>query len=216
MKVLSVNQGMPRTHSKGTELEITGIYKVPIESSVHVGKLGIVDDFIGDLKNHGGPDQAILVYGGGDYEWWSTVLGRMLMPGTFGENLTISHLESAEYHVGDRLHIGELVLEITAPRIPCSTLAARMGQSEFVKMYRDAERPGMYCRVIETGMIQRGNPVTVTRSEWEPVSMLDMFRNKYVHDKDENELRRLLRAPVSIRARASLERDLHRITANRA
>jgi MOSC domain-containing protein YiiM len=189
---------------------------MPVESSVHIGRLGMVDDFIGDVKNHGGPDQAILVYGCEDYAWWATVLGRTLMPGTFGENLTISELESAGYHVGDRLRVGEVVLEVTAPRTPCSTLAARMGNSDFVKMYRDAERPGMYCRVIEGGTVHGGDPVEVTRSDGELVTMLDMFRNKYLREKDENELRRLLRAPVSTRARASLERDLQRITAGRA
>lgn len=58
--------------------------------------------------------------------WWSFEKGQTLLPGTFGENLTISELESASFCVGDRLKVGAVTLEITAPRIPCATLAARM------------------------------------------------------------------------------------------
>ena len=44
---------------------------------------------IASKKHHGGPDQAVYVYGEHDYAWWSEQLGRPLEPGTFGENLTV-------------------------------------------------------------------------------------------------------------------------------
>ena len=66
-----------------------------------------------------------------------------LAPGTFGENLTISELESAPLAIGDRLHISGVILEVTAPRIPCWKLAQRMGDPGFVKRFRAAERPGL-------------------------------------------------------------------------
>ena len=42
-------------------------------------------------------------------------MGRNLGPGTFGENLTISGLESEKFNIGDMLHIGEVALQVTAP-----------------------------------------------------------------------------------------------------
>ena len=69
-------------------------------------------------------------------------LGAELEPGTFGENLTIAGLESAAAWVGDRLRIGDVLLEVTAPRIPCHILARRMDDPQFVKRFRAAERPG--------------------------------------------------------------------------
>src|SRR5512140_333389 len=126
MHVLSVNIGEKRTQPKGDGLEITGIFKVPTDAEVQVSALGIPSDVIWDQKNHGGPDQAIYIYGAPDYAWWSAELGRQLEPGTFGENLTLSEFESARYNIGDRLHIGSVILEFSAPRIPCSTLARRM------------------------------------------------------------------------------------------
>ncbi len=211
MQLLSVNIGQKRTQQKGTELETTGIYKIPNPQPVEIKSLGIQADFICDHKNHGGPDQAIYVYGMPDYEWWSNELGRELGPGTFGDNLTISELESAQFNIGDRLHVGSATLEITAPRIPCSTLAARMGDPMFVKKYRRAERPGLYCRVIQEGSVQAGDEVSLERYAGETLSILEMFRDYYDKHKGEETLRRHLSAPIDIRSRMKLEEDLQKL-----
>lgn len=208
MQLLSVNIGQKRTQSKGNEIETTGIYKIPIQEPVEIKSLGIEQDFICDKKNHGGPDQAIYIYGAADYAWWSQELGQELGPGTFGDNLTISDLESAPFNIGDRLHVGSVILEVTAPRIPCSTLAARMGDPQFVKKYRHAERPGLYCRVIQEGVVQAEDEVVLERYAGETFSILQIFRNHYNRDKSEDVLRRILRAPIGIRSRMKLERDL--------
>ena len=179
MEVISVNVGERRTQPKGDELETTGIYKQPRQGPVHVGLLGLRDDFICDDKNHGGPDQAIYIYGAPDYAWWEQQLGLELAPGTFGENLTVSDFESARYNIGDRLEIGAVVLEFSSPRIPCSTLAARMRDPMFVKKYRRAERPGMYCRIIREGELQAGQQATLVQYPGSTVSSLDVFREHY-------------------------------------
>ena len=59
MKLLSVNIGQKRTQQKG-DVETTGIYKLPVQEPVEIKSLGIQTDFIGDHKNHGGPDQAFI------------------------------------------------------------------------------------------------------------------------------------------------------------
>ncbi len=211
MRVLSVNIGQKRTQPKGDALETTGIYKMPTQGRVAVGILGLPGDFIADLKDHGGPDQAVFLYGEPDYAWWSAELGRGLEPGTFGENLTLSHFESARCDIGDRLQIGRLVLEFTAPRIPCSTLARRMGDPQFIKRYRAAERPGMYCRVIQEGVVQAGDEATLIQYDGPSVSCLDVFRAHFVHGPDAETIRRVLKAPIAERARADFERYLGQV-----
>jgi MOSC domain-containing protein YiiM len=211
MRLISVNIGQKRTQQKGSELETTGIYKIPTGEPVEIRSLGIEDDFICDKKNHGGPDQAIYVYGAADYAWWSKELGKELGPGTFGDNLTISDLESTAFNIGDRLYVGPVVLEVTAPRIPCSTLAARMGEPQFVKKYSRAERPGLYCRVVREGLVRAGDEVKVERYQGETISILQMFRDYYDKHKSEETLRRHLRAPIDIRSRTKLERDLQEL-----
>jgi len=213
MQLISVNIGEKRTHQKGNELETTGIYKFPASGPVQITALGVQNDSVCDWKNHGGPDQAVYVYGSLDYAWWSQERGRELPPGTFGDNLTVSELESAKFNIGDRLHIGSVILEVTAPRIPCATLAARMGEPKFVKQYRHAARPGLYCRVIREGTVQAGDEVQFEPYQGETVAAIDLFTDYYEPVKNEATLRRFLDAPIAIRARKDAEEDLQKLLA---
>jgi MOSC domain-containing protein YiiM len=207
MKLISVNLGQERTLQRKGRVEQTGIFKLPTAEAVRVTELGLEGDVIVSKKHHGGPDQAVYVYGAADYKWWSEELGEVIEPGTFGENLTINELESAQFNVGDYLHVGEVTLQVSAPRIPCATFAARMDDSQWVKRFRYAERPGLYCRVMSEGWVKAGDPVSVEAYAGETISVLEMFRQFYNKDKSEETVRRHLRAPIAIRARRDLERE---------
>jgi MOSC domain-containing protein YiiM len=208
MQIISVNLGQKREQQIGERLETTGIYKLPTDGPVEVTALGLQADVICSSKHHGGPDQAVYIYGAADYAWWSQELGRDIGPGTFGENLTISDLESAAFSIGDRLHFDSVVLEVSAPRIPCATLAARMADPAFVKSYRRAERPGLYCRVLKAGPIQAGEPVRIEKYQGELLSILQVFRDYYDREKSEATLRRHLNVPIAIRVRKDIEEEL--------
>lgn len=212
MQLTSVNIGKARNIEGANKSGETGIYKQPVAGPVRISSPGLPRDAICDTENHGGVDQAVYVFGAPDYAWWAKELGRELTPGTFGENLTISELESAAFSIGDRLHIGEVILEVTAPRIPCGTLAARMGDSTFVKRFRNAERPGLYCRVIREGNVQSGDEVTYEAFSGETVTAIEMFRAFYEKHLDEVTLRRHLAAPVAIRDRVEKEKKLAELT----
>jgi MOSC domain-containing protein YiiM len=211
MYLISVNVGQERSIQIGKQADMTGIYKVPASGAVAITADGVAGDAVVDTENHGGADQAVYVYGAADYAWWSAELGYEVEPGTFGENLTISALESAEFAVGDLLHVGAVTLQVTAPRIPCATLAARMGDPAFVKRFRAAERPGLYCRVLAPGSVQAGAPVTVERYTGATVTVLEMFRAYYDNVLSEATLRRHLAAPMAARARADNEAKLARL-----
>ncbi len=172
---------------------------------MRVGKLGLESDVVQNKKHHGGPDQAVYVYGAADYAWWSEQLQTDLEPGMFGENLTISDLESASFNIGDRLRIGTVLLEVSASRIPCSTLAARMGDAGFVKKFKQARRPGLYCRVLEEGEVQVGDTVTLEPSEAEYLSVIDTFDWFYEPNPSLEMIQKVLAAPVAIRARKMYE-----------
>jgi MOSC domain-containing protein YiiM len=203
MKLASVNIGQERTQQKGNKLETTGIYKIPTLEPVQITFLGIQEDFIASKKHHGGPDQAIYV---------SKELMRELSAGTFGENLTISELESAQFHIGDRLVIGDVILEVSAPRIPCGTFAARMQDAQFVKRFRRAERPGLYCRVLQEGLVKAGDDVKVERYEKDGILAVQLFRDHYNKNKKEETIRKYLNAPIAIRDRAKLNEELQKLT----
>ena len=213
MKLISLNLGKEQTLQRKDRLERTGIFKIPTSDSLWLSSLGFENDAIVSKKHHGGPDQAVYVYGAADYDWWSKELGKALAPGTFGDNLTISDLESAQFDIGDYLYIGAVTLQVTAPRIPCNTFAARMEDPQWVKKFRYAERPGLYCRVLQEGFVQAGSPVTVERYAGETLPVLQMFREYYDRNKSEATLRRHLNAPIAIRDRMHLEEELQNLLA---
>lgn len=211
MRLLSVNVGRETPITGAGKSGKTGIFKRPVNGPVRLSKLGLAGDTISDTANHGGVDQAVYLYGAPDYDWWSGELRTELMPGTFGENLTISGLESAEYCIGDRFLVGPVVLEVTAPRIPCSTLNARMGDRMFVKRFMRAGRPGLYCRVVREGEVRAGDAIELERYEGERVPAIEMFRDFFDADKTESMLRRYLSVPIAVRDRVEKEEQLRRL-----
>ena len=214
MILLSVNLGQERILQRKDRLEKTGIFKIPTPEPVWLSSLGLQNDVIVSKKHHGGPDQAVYVYGMADYAWWAQQLEKELAPGTFGDNLTVTELERAPFNIGDYLHLGDVTLQVTAPRIPCSTFAARMGDPQWVKKFRHAERPGLYCRVIKQGFVKAGDSVSMENYTGETISILQMFRDYYARNRSEETLRRHLNAPIDIRSRKSMEEELEQLIAS--
>ncbi|HET9562576.1 MAG TPA: MOSC domain-containing protein, partial [Propionibacteriaceae bacterium] len=133
----SVNLGHPRPNPH-KDSGWTGIGKQPTDGPVEVRApgpktsglgSGLVGDFIGDGKHHGGDGQAVYAFQREDLDEWERRLGRQLPNGFFGENLTTVGLEVNEARLGERWRVGsEVVLQVTTPRIPCSTFRGWMGQ----------------------------------------------------------------------------------------
>ena len=215
MRLSSVNVGTEESIKNAGKSGKTGIYKRPVNTPVQVTYNGLAGDEISDTKNHGGRDQAVYVFGVPDYGWWSGELGYELPPGTFGENLTIADLESATIGIGDRLEINSVVLEVTAPRIPCATLAARMKDPLFVKRFRWAGRPGVYCRVLREGAVRAGDPVELRRYAGSAIPILEVFRDFFDPEPDEGAIRHHLAAPIAGRARAIKEKQLGELLARK-
>ncbi len=202
--VLSVNSGRPARLRVGNRETVTGIYKEPIATAVDVGVAGIADDTIGDPVHHGGPDQALYLFSAEDAAWWSQRLARAIPPGFFGENLTLDRFWP-EPRVGDRLQIAGLQLEITFPRIPCATLAARVGDPTFVKAYVAANRPGLYARVLRPGLLRAGAPGTVRPAPSTHPTTRALFDCWHQAPRDPRFLEAALASPLGDRPRAKLE-----------
>jgi len=207
MRVTSVNVGREETITHGNRTFVTGIRKRPVRGPVAIDTHAVAGDKICDAEHHGGADQVVYAYSADDYAWWSEQLDAQLEPGTFGENLTIRGLPS-DMNVGDRLLIGDVLLEATAPRIPCSTLAANMQDSAFGMAFRKAERPGIYFRVLNEGEISAGDAVTWIENPNPVVSILQLFRLAYDLRPEPADLERYLQAPLAARTRRSIEAKL--------
>jgi MOSC domain-containing protein YiiM len=201
MKILAVCLGRPEVLA-GKKYK-TGINKLAISGPVMVDAEGLVGDAILDRKHHGGVDQAVYIQGSLDIDWWSRELGRELHYGMFGENLVIEGLESQTLAAGDRFAIGEVLLEITSPRMPCATFAAHMGDPKIVKRYTKAARPGAYARVLKGGMVEAGQAVTYTPYEGERVTMQEMMAT-YGRSLSDTDRARYLSAPVHYKTRDAI------------
>jgi MOSC domain-containing protein YiiM len=211
MKIVSVNLGRGESlpgRKSDDDARLTGIYKRPVDGPVRITREGVVGDMIGDPRYHGGPDQAVYLYAQSDYAWWESTLGRPLGPGAFGENLTLSAFDNAALAVGDRFRIGGVLLEITAPRVPCGTLSRRMEDTAFLKKFRAAERPGPYCRVLEEGEIRAGDSVQLEPYAGERVTLLELYRAVFTPPREAAIFRRHLAAPLAERFREMIAENL--------
>lgn len=200
-KIVSVNVGAA-TPFEHTTPGITGIFKQPQSGPVAIGPYGLKDDAICDTKHHGGLDQAVYLYGVPDYDYWAKEIGRPLKPGTFGENLTVANLESGKICIGDHFTLGSLILEVTSPRIPCRTFAARMDDKMFVKKFLAANRPGIYCRVLADGKVEAGNTLTLTSYEGVKLPIVEMNQTWNRMDLDAETKARYLLTPIHSKERA--------------
>lgn len=211
MHVVSVQTGVSRP-STVANAGATAIVKDPVGSAV-VTADGLEGDVIVDLKNHGGPDQAVYIYTQDDYDWWEQELGERFTPGFFGENVTFSNgseFAAESVRIGDRYQIGEVLLEVTAPRIPCGIFADRVGRADFVKRFRDANRPGMYCRVLTPGAIGDSDIIEVTKASEANLGLVAAYKLYYDRKADIEQVRHAISSPVSARFRDDYQRRLDR------
>lgn len=178
LRVISVNVSQPKQIVHDGTVTSTGIFKEPVTGRRRVRKLGIDGDGQADLTAHGGPDQAVYAYPVEHYGYWKTELGRDQMPyGQFGENLSIEGIDESTALVGDVLQVGNAVLQVTHPRLPCYKLGIRMGAgANFPRRFQRSGRVGFYLRVLTEGDIAAGDGIELVDRDERSVSIAEFLR----------------------------------------
>lgn len=140
----------------------TGIDKGPIDV-LEVRRAGALGDQVLDTAHHGGVDKALYAYADEDAQWWADQLDEEIPPGRFGENLRTSGLDLGQCVIGTRMLLGaDVLVEVTEPRVPCSTFQHHMaGHDDWVERFRAANRTGVYLRVLSPGAVTAGDEVEV-------------------------------------------------------
>ena len=88
-----------------------------------------------------------------------------VQPGQVKENITTRGLKVQELTQGQRLRVGEALLEVTGPCGPCNRMEEiRSGLEKELR-----GRRGMLCRVLERGRIRRGDRVEVLEAAVTPI-----------------------------------------------
>jgi MOSC domain-containing protein YiiM len=187
-----LNIGLPQKESFYGKDLITGISKQPADGPQQLRISGFDGDGVGDLKHHGGSDKAICAYSLDNYPYWGKTLGIRLPFAAFGENLTISNLHEDETCIGDIFQLGTALVQVSQPRQPCATLAARYGRADMIKLVADSGHTGFYFRVLREGFLEKGAELTIR--ERDPGAVTVSFANNtfYHNRKDCSAIEKVL------------------------
>jgi MOSC domain-containing protein YiiM len=180
-RVVSVNVGRIEPASWAGRPQQTAIRKTAVEGPVRVRRLGIEGDEIGDPRFHGGVHKAVYAYPSEDLEHWGAALGRPVPRGTFGENLTTVGLDVNGAVLGEHWRIGSAVLAPADIRTPCATFRTWLGRQGFdttgwARRFTAEARAGTYLRVVQEGVLQVGDEITVEHRPDHGVTVTTMFR----------------------------------------
>lgn len=171
----SVNVAVVRTGSWTGRVGKTGIDKRPTSGPVHVDETGVRGDSVLDTKDHGAWHQAAYSYDTEDLRHWSAELGRELVPGNAGENLSLVDCDCSNAVLGERWRIGSAVLRVTGPRFPCAVFAGFWDVRGLVKRFTEFGRPGAYCAVEQAGEVMAGDRREVLSRPEHGVTVSDVF-----------------------------------------
>lgn len=144
--------------------ENSAIAKSPVSGPVKIGFLGLEGDEQADLTVHGGPDKALHHYPNDHYARWSE--GRdddpvLAGPGAFGENIATLGLTEDKVCIGDRFRLGSALIEISQGRQPCWKQGERLHWPALPALMVKERRSGWYYRVIEEGMTEPGETLSM-------------------------------------------------------
>lgn len=137
----------------------TAIYKRPLSGPVDITVNGITDDEHA-YEPHRSPDKALLHYCTNHYEEWKKELPELthlFKPGAFGENLFNQEVSERTLCIGDRIAIGDLIVEVSEPRAPCYKLNHRFETKNMAKRAQTLLRTGWLYRIITPGTVQSGD-----------------------------------------------------------
>ena len=134
-----------------------GMPKLPVESA-RVTRFGVEGDRQRNLKYHGGPNRAVCIFSEELYDWLREK-GIDLKNGSVGENITTRGLDLNKLAKGDRLKVGDCVIEITDVRIPCRNL--KKWDPDLPELV--VGHSGWVAKVLTEAIVRAGDTIEVVR-----------------------------------------------------
>lgn len=138
----------------------SAIAKHPVLGPVRIGRLGLDGDLQVDKRHHGGPEMAVHIYPLAHHTFWRERIGDHPLlgdRGAFGGNLAIDRFDETQARIGERFQLGDALLEVSQPRMPCATIERRFQCKGMVAAILDSGRCGWYFRVIGEGDAMAGD-----------------------------------------------------------
>jgi MOSC domain-containing protein YiiM len=176
MKIISTNIGRLREVEWNGRKITTGIFKEPVDEPLFLSHGGVNKDHVADLKVHGGSDKACYLYSADHYGYWKEIYPELNWHwGMFGENLTVEGLDEGKTMIGDIFKIGEAIVQVSQPRIPCYKLGIRLQSMRVVKQFLESPYPGVYVRVVEEGKVKTGDLMELSKPAEKQLSVREVF-----------------------------------------
>jgi len=196
MKVIATNIGLPKEMSFQGRVQITGIYKQPVDGPIQLGDQEVAGDTIGNKNVHGGKFMACYFFSSEHYPYWKELYPQMDWNwGMFGENVTTEGLLDSEIMIGDTYKIGSAVVQATIPREPCYKLGVKFNDQGIIDTYVAHGYPGSYVKILEEGEITAGDTIHLLEKASNSIAISDFFRFLNTKEKDQSTLKNLLANP---------------------
>ncbi len=124
-------------------------------AEARVTRDGVDGDWQLNRKYHGGCERAVCLFSAELYDWLRREYSIDLQPGCVGENFTTTGIDLQTLKPGDRLSVGEVVIEITKVRVPCRSL--NQWDPRLLDVIEG--HSGWMARVVRAGVVRPGDPV---------------------------------------------------------
>lgn len=130
------------------------LIKQRTENKVWINRQGIMnDDGIDDKQLHN--DKALFAYSKDHYHFWNKASHiNPLHVGQMGENFVIKGIDEFSSFIGDTFKIGEAIIQVSQPRLPCWRLSYHVADIHFAKEVKESGRTGWHFRVLKDGFIK--------------------------------------------------------------
>lgn len=168
--LLSIQTGTPKSYGVPYALDPfertwrSAIVKTPVLGEIWLGEQSLAGDFVSNLEDHGGADNAVLCYAAGHYAKWREEFADDDVPfGGFGENFTVNELDEHRVCLGDIYALGEVRIEVSGPRRPCYKLERRWRRPGLIDRVVATNRCGWYCRTLNPGLVRAPQPVELIK-----------------------------------------------------
>jgi MOSC domain-containing protein YiiM/ferredoxin-NADP reductase len=175
----------------------SAIFKAPLSGPVEITKEGIPTDEHA-YHMHGGVDKALLHYCSKHYDAWREELPAseaLFKPGGFGENLISAEISEKNLCIGDRLAIGEVIVEVSEPRAPCSKLNHRFEVKDMAKRTQTLLRTGWLYRIIKPGYIQAGDMIRLLERPYPEWTIARIMYYLFIDTKDVEMMKQIIDLP---------------------
>lgn len=206
--IVGIYSGGIRLEDFGWSAGETGYRRESRKGSVLITTTGIAGDELADSRKLGRENHALYLFNRAHYAVFEERLGQHLEESAFAENITYQGPDETELRIGDLLAIGEVVLKITTPRVPCYKLRHFLGAPQgFPAEFSATGKTGFYASVESTGNIRVGAEILRIKTDRRNATVAELNEALAGFEMDPALVTRVLESPDLLPGAADIIRE---------